>query len=272
LTIEAPNVSSLPPAVFANPTTAAKIVSLRPRQGQRPVFLSYEPLNAPGQIAAKDSQINPGHPDPDPSNPINELVAVRVPATAFTYVTNPSVSKHPLPALTGIYDGQPWTIMTGETILLDVGANQQQVQVVVPPQAQAFGGKHEGVNQGGKIFLNMSTAQPANMKQLLATLPAPIRAALPPTPTAKQLAGMLEHLPPGLASKLPPGTLSALNGKITHARGCIMQLNYEYSEVDPVTGMSLNYVNQLGNPGPQPGFNYKDQRYIPVVPVVVQIK
>ena len=42
-----------------------------------------------------------------------------------------------------------------------------------------------------------------------------------------------------------------------HARGCIMHLHPDRST--------------LGNPGPQPGFNYKDPRYAPVVPFVAQL-
>ena len=54
-------------------------------------------------------------------------------------------------------------------------------------------------------------------------------------------------------------------GNVQHARGCIMQF-------DPQPPQPLNRPpSTLGNPGPQPSFNYKDPRYAPVVPVFVQV-
>lgn len=199
----------------------------RPRQGQRPVFLSYEPHNSgqihkgpvppPGANAqVLDQTIDPLMTDPDTTQPLTNppplrgkrAVSVRVPAGTMNVVNG-------VVTLEGIYDGQGWSLKTGDTILLDTGANEERATVEVPPDA--FVPPHEGPGRGAKIILHL---------------------------------------------------LGAADGRthIAHARGCIMQLNYYYATPNGPA------VNVLGNPGPQPDFNYKDPRYSTVVPVAVQIK
>lgn len=196
----------------------------RPRQGQRPVFLSYEPLNTDANGSSPDPLqnrfIDPRVPDPDttqylphpPHPPNKRAVAVRVPATG-------ACSAQDVPAVSGIYDGQHWMIKDGDTILLDTGANQEQATVEVASNAFSSGtNNHAGPGIGAKIIL---------------------------------------HLKGGFAGGQP----------LAHSRGCVMQLNFMYSL--PGIGPA---VNVLGNPGPQPDFNYKDLRYSAVVPMAVQIK
>jgi len=54
-----------------------------------------------------------------------------------------------------------------------------------------------------------------------------------------------------------------MSGKIPHSRGAIIRL----ANPDPTQSPSTP-----GNPGPQPGFNYKSPRYAPVVKYVEQLK
>ena len=51
-----------------------------------------------------------------------------------------------------------------------------------------------------------------------------------------------------------------------HYRGCVMQL-----PIPVATGPSTTFA-RLGNPGPQPGFDYRDQRYSGVVRFVTEVK
>ncbi len=56
---------------------------------------------------------------------------------------------------------------------------------------------------------------------------------------------------------------------LRHSRGCAMLLPDPIP--DPITGLRTRQV-LLGNPGPQPGFNYRDKRYSGVVRFVTQVK
>ncbi len=189
----------------------------RPRQGQRPVFLSYEPMNsglirkaqgAPGLGNIGDTTIDPHLPDPDTSQPLTQpaaysgkyAVAVRVPATTVNTVNG-------VLTLEGVYDGQGWSMKTGDMILLDTGANEERAVIEVPPGA--FTHPHEGPGRGAKVILHLM----------------------------------------GATTSTPPGA------HVAHTRGCIMQLNYHYATSNGPA------INVLGNPGPQPDFNYKDTRY-----------
>ena len=59
------------------------------------------------------------------------------------------------------------------------------------------------------------------------------------------------------------GTISlTLSGKIAHDRGCVIQFDAQTPAV------LATPPSPLGNPGPQPQFNFKDPTYLPVVPVV----
>jgi hypothetical protein len=55
------------------------------------------------------------------------------------------------------------------------------------------------------------------------------------------------------------GAAISFNCANPHARGCALMISN-----------SLNAVPTLGNPGPQPGFYFRDPRYTPVIPVVVR--
>ncbi len=146
-------------------------------QGPRPIFLSYEPVQQ----------------TPEPDTTTTQTVIVRIPATAATSTGG----------LTGIYDGQAWTIANGAQILVDVGNRQETATVsgaAMQPTITSGGVIYNG---GGNITLKFS------------------------------------------------GTSG-----FAHSRGCIMQIN---------PGQTL-----LGNPGPQPQFNFRDPRYGGVVPYVAR--
>ncbi len=150
-------------------------------QGQKPIFLSFDPVS---------SDLT----KPDPDTTAVTSVTVRVPA--LTGVSGVSLS--------GIYDGQNWTVYkngdpnnaNGPTMFkLNVDPAQTETATVTDLT-------FNGAGQGGNITLTIS-------------------------------------------------------GKRRHSRGCIMQMNPRKA--------------QVGNPGPQASFNYKDVRYAPVVPFVKQL-
>jgi hypothetical protein len=102
-------------------------------QGSRPVFLSYEPVNATNSVL---------DPDPDTTTQRNNIV-VRVPATSIVNG-----------ALMGTYDGETWRIRAGDAILLDVGANQVIASVTaVGPPPGVPGPSLQGI--GGNITINL---------------------------------------------------------------------------------------------------------------------
>jgi hypothetical protein len=225
LTVETETLPKLTTAAMVTNGTASV------RQGQRPVFLSYEPLNATSPAVAPEQLQAPANytvmnsqlPDPEPieyekkgagAAMRHPIVAVRVPATGYTKI-NGQV------AATGIYDGIAWTMAVGDTILIAPGPNEVLAKV-----HSVGGGAFEGPNHGAKVTL---------------------------------------QLEPNLKKPAKGGRLAAAQSFVMPPRGSVMQLNYEYK----VNG--ITYTNVLGNPGPQPGFNYKDARYNGVVPLVVQL-
>ena len=162
----------------------------RQLQGPQPVYLSYEPTTADIRL-------------PDPATSSVASASIRIPATGSTS------SNGTLTGLTGVYDGQLWTLQVGAKILLDVGDRQEIAYV-------------------------QSLTAPANTAGALSAAAPGVGADITIGPTFPAVAGQ--------------------NFKFNHYRGANMQMNYA--------------ATLPGNPGPQPQFNFRDPRYLPVVPVV----
>lgn len=164
-------------------------------QGQRPVFLSYEPIPAnPADLRS-----------PDPDTTATRTVQVRVPATS-------PISN----GVMGTYDGAAWRIVAGDAIMIwDTTGAPVTATVAGGPNAPTF---TAGI--GGTITLSLPPA-------------------LPPAQNSRHIRGALMQLP-----SRNPNNLNA-----------------------PVQTFA-----RLGNPGPQPGFDYRDQRYSGVVRFVTEVK
>jgi hypothetical protein len=167
------------------------------RQGQAPVYFSYQPTVPQPSQATQYKVVADPLTQTTPPAPVTVNVNVPAIGQAIDPATNT-----PVPGMVmGQYDGTPWTIRVGVSqFVLDVGPRQEPATVV------------------GAAF-----DAPTNSAVL---------------------------------------TLQ-LSGNLPHDRGAVLRL----TNPDP---------NQLpstpGNPGPQPGFNYKSPRYAPVVKYVEQLR
>jgi len=99
-------------------------------QGEKPVFLSYEPVTTDLK-------------NPDPDTSVTRSVPVRVPATGYNSATG---------ELTGFYDGVSWSVKAGDNVLVDIGARQEKVPVTAVSYAGAGIGGDVTLNFGGAII------------------------------------------------------------------------------------------------------------------------
>jgi hypothetical protein len=199
LTIEAPN----PALPLPNPGQPVTI-----KQGQAPVFFSYQP-DVPQPSAANNFMVISDPPTMvQPPAPVP--VTIRIPAIG--QAVNP-VNGTPIPfTAVGEYDGTPWMISANPAypqgqllppqLFIDVGNRQEQVAIA--PNGVAF--------------------DPLSNTAVIQVL---------------------------------------MSGNVPHTRGAIIRL----ANPDPTQPQCTP-----GNPGPQPGFNYKSPRYASVVKYVEQLK
>jgi hypothetical protein len=173
------------------------------------VFLSYEP--AP-QSPPPNSTASPypvlALPDPlTTSTTVGNVttppapVVVNVPATATIAQTSTTPAT-----ITGVYDGQVWSMSAGRSVYVDIGPNQETASVT-------------------NVSYN----------------------------TTQGIGGTM--------------TLQFSGTKSQHPRGCIIQFD---AQPPPSTLPLSTAPAKLGNPGPQPQFNFRDPRYAPVVPFVAR--
>ena len=162
------------------------------KQGQPPVFFSYQPnvslSEGPLFLATEDPQTQI---TPPPMGGVP--VQVKIPATGQDAAGT---------RVFGQYDGTTWTIVPGVSqVVLDVGQRQEGPLLV---QSVSY----EATTNSATVTLQLS-------------------------------------------------------GTIQHDRGAILRLTNPDPSQRPSTP---------GHPGPQPGFNYKSQRYAPVVKYVEQLR
>jgi hypothetical protein len=189
-----------------------------PKQGQPPVYFTYEPFvqlpDATNGFAVM--------PDPDlvpVGQPAMTQVAVRIPAESQDFGPQPPYPPNKTVKLWGYYDGTLWTMVDDPArtpnivsyAMLDIGPKAELVRIALPQNSL------ETVTGTGNIILQAwdgtnNVAKPFSFR---------------------------------------------------HSRGCALRL----INPDPTQPIATP-----GNPGPQPGFNYKSQRYAGVVRYVEQLK
>jgi len=178
----------------------------------------------------------------DPLAAVPGVVTVTVPATGTRVNTDPvSGAQHQV--LMGYYDGQPWELAAP----------------LVPPPGMGGVGTQLVVDVGPNQEFSQPTATPPTSVMVAAVNFAPPNPlGMPPTTT-------------------PTATIQFIVSK-PHSRGCVIMFNPQFptntllppaATFPPPTPLPPSVL--LGNPGPQPGFNYKSDRYRGVVPLVVQV-